>query len=158
MPPIERLRQCAAMNPHGFGFATAERVYKTMNLQDLVNELGHVDNDEAAVIHFRCATHGSIRTANCHPFRDDRSGVSFAHNGVLDIMPADDMTDSETAFRMVLVPVIWEHGLWSDEFVHAVGKIIGPSRFAFIDSDRHIRLFGNFIEQGGCYYSNGCFI
>lgn len=47
-------------------------------------------------MHFRFATHGSVRNRNCHPFRD--GDLFFAHNGVLPYPSVGDRTDSEFAF------------------------------------------------------------
>ena len=158
MPPKAILDRCAALNPHGFGFATKNRIYKTLSYSEFFDATKRIRKDEAAILHFRYATHGSIKLENCHPFRDAKTGVSFAHNGVLDIVPIGDMTDSETAFRTVLVPTIKEHGFDSDEFMLTAYEIKGPSRFAFIDSKGNYRMYGNFIQHNECWYSNRNFL
>lgn len=99
-----------------------------------------------------------INFLNCHPFRDEESGVSFAHNGILDIKPIDDMTDSETAFRTRIVPVIREHGFQSSEFIFTNYRIIGGSRFAYIDKKGEYRIYGAFTQHKGCWYSNRNFL
>ena len=158
MPPMAILARCAALNPHGFGFATKDRIYKTLSFEDFKREIKTIRKDETAILHFRYATHGSIKTSNCHPFRDDKTGVSFAHNGILNITPIGDMTDSETAFRTRIVPTIKEHGFASDEFIKANHDIIGGSRFAYIDKDGDYRLYGAFTHYKGCWYSNRNFM
>lgn len=158
MPPRAIIDRCANLNPHGFGFATRNRVYKTLSHQDFRRELNSISRDEAAILHFRYATHGSIKTDNCHPFNDKATGVSFAHNGILNIVPRNDMTDSETAFRDLIAPVIHEYGLFSDETASAVYEIIGGSRFAFIDTAGEFRIFGQFLLYHGCWYSNRNFM
>lgn len=154
MPPQGTLKRCAEANPHGFGFATKDRIFKTLSYKEFCKELKTISKDEAAILHFRYATHGSIKTENCHPFRDAKTGVSFAHNGVLPIVPYEDMTDSETAFRGLFVPVIREHGLHSEELCEEVFGIIGGSRFAFIDKDGETRLFGRFVRHLDYWFSN----
>ena len=154
MPPKGTLQRCAMCNPHGFGFATKDKIFKTMSFEALYKELKKISKEEAVVIHFRYATHGSIKRSNCHPFKDEITGVSFAHNGILSITPYQDMTDSETAFRGILAPVIKEYGLWSDELALEVFNIIGGSRFAMIDKFGEVRLFGHFSTHNDCYYSN----
>lgn len=158
MPPYSILKRCATLNPHGFGFATKDRIYKTLSFDEFYRELQTIDKYETAILHFRYATHGSIKLDNCHPFRDDDTGVSFAHNGILNIVPYEDMTDSETAFRGIFVPKIKEYGIDSDEFIIAVHNIIGGSRFAFIDKDGEYHLYGSFIQYNGCWYSNRNFL
>lgn len=158
VPPMAIIARCAALNPHGFGFATKDRIYKTLSFEDFKREIKTIRKDETAILHFRYATHGSIKTSNCHPFRDDKTGVSFAHNGILNITPIGDMTDSETAFRTRIVPTIKEHGFDSDEFIKANHDIIGGSRFAYIDKDGDYRLYGAFTHYKGCWYSNRNFM
>lgn len=158
MPPMAIIARCAALNPHGFGFATKDRIYKTLSFEDFKREIKTIRKDETAILHFRYATHGSIKASNCHPFRDDKTGVSFAHNGVLNITPIGDMTDSETAFRTRIVPTIKDCGFDSDEFIKANHDIIGGSRFAYIDKDGDYRLYGAFTHYKGCWYSNRNFM
>ncbi len=154
MPPLSILENCAKRNPDGCGLATADKTYKAMNFRTFAKHLAKVSTDEAAIIHFRYATHGSVCRANCHPFRDEQTGIAFAHNGVLSIRPIGNMTDSETAFRYDLLPIINEYGLYSREFAATVREIIGGSKFAFITPDGDLRTFGQFIEYDGCFYSN----
>ena len=158
MPPKAIIERCARLNPHGFGFATKDRIYKTLNFSEFCREIKTISKEETAILHFRYATHGSIKLENCHPFKDEISGVSFAHNGILNIVPYEDMTDSETAFRGILVPVIRRHGFGSDRFINSAFDIVGGSRFAFINSDGEYRLFGQFTQHGGCWYSNRNFL
>lgn len=158
MPPKSILNRCAMLNPHGFGFATKDRIFKTLDVEEFFKELNTIKKEDTAILHFRYATHGSIKTENCHPFRDEKSGVSFAHNGILNIMPVNDMTDSETAFRYSLMPIIRQHGLQSDTFINATHNIIGGSRFAFIDKDGEFYLYGSFTQYHDCWYSNRNFM
>lgn len=159
LPPFEIISRCAKRNPDGFGFAVPGRVFKSMSFKRFYKELQSVAKSEVpAVIHFRFATHGSIRLANCHPFRDENTGVSFAHNGVLSLVPDGDMTDSETAFRNVLLPEIENSGINSGKFKTAVSNVIGGSRFAFITDKGNIKMFGNYVRYSDCFYSNLNFI
>ena len=158
MPPKAILNRCATLNPHGFGFATKDRIYKTLSYDDFYRELKTIDRDETAILHFRYATHGSIKEANCHPFKDYETGVSFAHNGVLSIETTNDMTDSETAFRTRIVPAIRRHGFNSRQFDDENYSVIGSSRFAYVDNEGNYRLFGTFFKHGECWYSNRNFL
>jgi predicted glutamine amidotransferase len=109
------------------------------------------------MIHCRLATHGSICEANCHPF--ERDGVFFAHNGILNIEPIGDKTDSETAFVKYIYPVVKRYGLQSDETKNLVSSLIGSSKFCIFDTDNMtIRLFGAYEKMGGVYYSNTRFL
>ncbi|MBR1526823.1 MAG: class II glutamine amidotransferase [Prevotella sp.] len=140
-------------NSHGMGMCTPSDKYKGMSFDTLYRHLRKRSIDEPCLLHFRLATHGSIKNANCHPFYDAITDTYFMHNGILDIEPKGDMTDSETAFRDILVPEIKASGLDSDELAYAVNYIIGYSKFAFMQGDK-VRLFGDFLKRYGVYYSN----
>lgn len=152
MPPKYELKRAAMHNPHGFGFVSSGGVYmRTMDFDSFYKEVKKVGKDECCIMHLRIATHGSHKMDNCHPFK--KGDIYFAHNGVLDIRPHGDMTDSETAFQDILYPAAVEHGLGSPEFSLVVKRIIGRSKFAFMQGG-HIWMFGRFIEFNGLYYSN----
>lgn len=158
MPQQAILDRCALLNPHGFGFATKDRIFKTLSYKEFKEELRTIGKNETAILHFRYATHGSIKVENCHPFKDEDTGVCFAHNGILNIEPYEDMTDSETAFRGLIVPKIKEHGLFSREVNEEVFNVIGGSRFAMIDKDGEFNIYGRFTMHKDCYYSNQNFL
>lgn len=155
LPSYSTLRACYNANPHGCGFSTPSRIYKTLDFEKFINELYKVDEAEPCILHFRLATHGSIKRSNCHPFLDTRTGVTFAHNGILNIIPRGDKTDSETAFRDLFMPIIKNEGIYSPDLKAEVYKVIGSSKFAFMDADGNLKTFGQFTMYGdGCYYSN----
>ncbi len=140
-------------NPHGCGLVTPTDHYKGMSLDTLLRHQRGRDISQPCLLHFRLATHGSIKRANCHPFYDRESDTWFMHNGILDITPKGDMTDSETAFREILAPEIRSHGLCSDDLRYAVKHTIGTSRFAFLQGDM-VKLFGDYRQWHGCWFSN----
>lgn len=156
MPSYEDLKAMYNRNPHGCGFATPSRIYKTMSFAKFVHELDKVEDSEPCIIHLRLATHGSIGTKNCHPFKGrlaDGSDIYFAHNGILDINAVGDMTDSETAFKYRFIPVANNCGLYSRSFDRVVNDIIGYSKFAFLH-DGEVRTYGHFTEYKGLLCSN----
>ena len=158
MPPKAILNRCATLNPHGFGFATKDKIYKTLSCEEFFKAIKEIPRTETAILHFRFATHGSIKIENCHPFKDEKSGISFAHNGVLDIQTKDDMTDSETAFKRIFVPILRKHGISSPQLFCSIAEIRGNSRFAFIDKNGDYQLSGTFKQHKGCWYSNRNFL
>lgn len=151
MPKREILDACAIANPDGFGFASERDYYKTMSYDRFLDRLAMVRTDEACIIHFRLATHGSKRRGNCHPFKV--GDLYFAHNGVLPIVPDYDKTDSETAFRRYLAKPAATYGLQSWQMSRAVDAIIGTSKFAFLRGGE-IAAFGQFTDINGVLYSN----
>lgn len=153
MPSVSELRDAYNHNPHGCGFVSSNGLYwRGMSFKEFLKRIKGVGTEDACIIHFRIATHGSHKVTNCHPFR--HNDIYFAHNGVLDIRTYGDMTDSETLFLAKLVPTIERYGLYSPELTKVVEKHIGFSKFAFMQNGQ-IRAFGRWIEdENGCFYSN----
>ena len=112
MPSNEIINAAYHANPHGCGLISPSVFYKGLSYRSFKKHLQKVREDEPCIIHFRLATHGSIKRANCHPF--NRGDVWFAHNGILNIQPIGDMTDSETALQKVIYPAIVKYGYGSD--------------------------------------------
>lgn len=152
MPSKQILDACYKANPHGCGFVSSQGVFfKSLNYQDFLKQLKNVRQDDKCILHFRLATHGSIKEENCHPFKD--GDVYFAHNGILSINPIGDMTDSETAFKTHIMPQISEYGLNSTPAYKAIEKIRGNSKFAIM-ADGSVKLYGVFTQYEGLWVSN----
>ena len=163
-PSAKVIKTCCENNPDGFSAAWTENgkvnTFKSLNkngflkfYSDLRKKL---DKKESLIIHARIKTHGSISLANCHCWYSD--GVVFAHNGVLSIKNRDDLTDSETFFRDIFIP-IWRQSNhnWKD-CEKAINAIIGSSRFAFLNvSNGDIIHFGNYYKRNGILFSNTSF-
>lgn len=153
MPSKKDLKLAFQRNPDGCGFASESMNYHCLKFEDFWQHIKLVPKNEACIIHFRWATHGSVKVSNCHPFYDQDTNTWFAHNGILAFNPKGDITDSEYAFRRILAPALKNHDIYSREFEAKVKRIIGGSRFAFLQ-DGNLRAFGQYYEYKGCYYSN----
>ncbi len=152
MPSTDILRAAAIANPHGFGFATPNHVYKNLRYDKFIDKLSKVPASMPCIMHFRYATHGSVKQSNCHPFR--RGDLIFAHNGVLSIQPLGDMTDSETCLQQVVAPAVHKFGLDSQQAESIINEAREGSRFAIMQ-ESSVRLYGDFkLANDGCYYSN----
>ena len=152
IPEKKVLQAMHKANPHGMGFVSRSMHYNGMSFETFYQRLMFVPKNENIIVHFRYATHGSICAKNCHPFHKGR--IWFAHNGILDIKPRGDMTDSETAFRDILYPAMREYGLGSDEFDAIVDDIRGSSKFAFMDKDGNVLTYGSYMDYQGYMVSN----
>jgi predicted glutamine amidotransferase len=126
-------------------------LYKSLSFARFVREASKISEREAAVLHFRLATTGSVKESNCHPFR--RGDVLFAHNGMLSVEVTGDKTDSETFFERVLYHAVCRYGLFSDEVAAVMRPVSVYSRFAVMQGGA-VATFGSFSERGGCLYSN----
>lgn len=157
MPSERELRLAYEYNPHGCGFVSSNGLYwRGMDFEEFLRRVGGVSKEDACIIHFRIATHGSIGPKNCHPFRGELNGepVYFAHNGVLPIRPKGDVTDSEAEFRDVLLPAMGTFGYRSSEFSRLVARVIHTSKFAFMYRGE-ARVFGRwFRDSDGLLWSN----
>jgi predicted glutamine amidotransferase len=155
LPASSILELAAIYNPHGFGFCTKDRLFKTLDFERFMKETKKVSKDENCIIHFRYATTGRVKAANCHPFV--RGNVFFAHNGVLRIETRNDMTDSETFFEQRVYPAICRYGIDSKEVSGLMQSVSLYSRFALIQG-KTLKTFGRFTKYEGCYYSNLRFV
>lgn len=150
MPNMAILKRMYKKNPDGMGFCTPSKVYKTMNFNSFVDHLNDV-GDDACIMHFRWATHGSVKKSNCHPFT--KGGIKFAHNGVLPIESVDDKTDSQICFENVIYPSIKEFGWRSKEANDIITEAAGFSRFAIMNG-KDVMLVGKWYQLNGLYFSN----
>ncbi len=141
------------------GICTPTKSYRGLSFNAFYKAIKKVDSDEPCVIHFRLATHGSVKRANCHPFYDKETNTYFAHNGILNIQADRDKTDSETAFRHIFVHYILKYGLKSAETFNAVMQVRANtgSKFIFMQG-YEVKMFGNFQPFEGCYVSNKRFL
>lgn len=156
LPSDVLLKAAYNVNPHGCGFVSPTTFYKGLSYDRFKEHLTHVSIDEPCIIHFRLATHGSIKRTNCHPFK--HRDIYFAHNGILSIKPIGDKTDSETALQTIIAPAIETYGWNSPEANKIINQTCGHSKFALMRNDE-VLLFGQYIHaKNGCYYSNYRFI
>lgn len=163
-PSAATIKNCCDNNPDGFSMAWSDngevQTFRTLDKAAFMRAYKylykHLDKKESLIIHARIKTHGSVSLGNCHCW--ESSGVVFAHNGVLSIQNRGDLTDSETFFRDIFLP-IWngsKHN-WK-ECEKAINAVIGVSRFAFLDEKNgDIIHYGNFYNRNGILYSNTSF-
>ena len=151
MPSRDIFGKIKRLNHNGYGFVSTNHFHKGLDYRTFLCHLSKVSDDEDCIIHFRLATHGSICRANCHPF--SLGDIYFAHNGVLPIYPIGDMTDSETAFRAKIYPIIQRYGYGSSQADWTIRQICGFSRFAMMYKGE-VRLYGDYKILDGIYYSN----
>lgn len=152
IPSENELFMAHRIHPHGCGFISSSGLhYRGLDYNKFLTLLQMVPIEDECIIHFRFATHGSVKKSNCHPF--EKNGVWFAHNGILDIAPIGDKTDSETAFLKYIYPMIHDYGINSYETFEVIDGIIGGSKFAIM-VDGSVSIFGHFYEHEGRMYSN----
>lgn len=158
MPGDQTLRAAAAANRDGCGVMTSSGfIYKCLHkdLDQFLEVVNNLPKDEAVAIHFRWATHGSIKVDNCHPFAYDN--YAMMHNGVLPIRSRRDKTDSQIFLNKLLGPSLQTFGADSlvvQSMLNATG-----SRFAILDKkQKKINIFGRWHIIDGVYFSNLRFV
>lgn len=162
-PSFQRVKNMCENNNDGFAIVWKAkdepvRNYRTLNEKKFLKKYKeitstHKAKDVTMFIHARIKTHGTQRVENCHGWIEDKIGMAFAHNGILQIKNREDMTDSETFFRDIFAPV-FEVGGWSAGEL-AIKAIIGTSKFCFMDMYGNISHYGQYITgDDGVLYSN----
>lgn len=154
-------RACEA-NPDGFGIAyytkgdSSVQIFRTLDVKLFKKRYAEVCKRDpkttAVLIHARIKTHGTVKLENVHCWHDEASGLVFAHNGMLSIKNRDDMTDSETFFRDIFIPIL-SFGGW-EAANKAINACIGSSKFAFLNTKGEIFTYGQFVKDRGVLYSN----
>lgn len=166
--PVEYIKNSIENNPDGFSMAWNEagklKTYKTMSARAFLHAYRDITAslnpaDTGIIIHARIMTHGAKGLKNCHcwkSFVSTPDEMAFAHNGILSVPARNGMTDSETFLRDYFEPAYIDGGWLRATAI--IDHKIGSSKFAFIDREGNIRRFGNFISDGGCYYSNTSYL
>jgi len=111
--------------------------------------------DEAAVIHFRYATHGTIGKRNCHPFA--LHGRAVVHNGILNIASTEKSSDTAEFCRLVLGPMLAGVSASSPALRFLIEETIGAgNKIAVLEPDGSAVIYneGKGIWDGGVWYSN----
>lgn len=158
-PSKEIMKNCWDNNPDGAGIAWSDGrklflrkgMMKWSDFEKTYDELEL--KNAPAIIHFRIATHGTVKPENTHPFNVNESVIA-AHNGVLTVKNEGDWTDSETFFKRICAPILKSYSIESKEFQLCVQALIGTSKLAFITERGKIITYGHFNEHEKVLYSN----
>ena len=150
-------------NSDGFGMAWVENrtVHRFKTLASAAIAYNHYNkirskhgNTGPIILHFRLATHGKTDYANCHPFKV-RSGLVFAHNGILEVSHPNKSLSDTAAFCELLKQL-------PDNFLRERGVRVliematAGNKLAFLDRDGNVDIFGRDRghEVGGTWFSN----
>lgn len=165
LPPLSHIEKSWNSNSDGFGCLWTHngevRTYRTMDREKCMSFYRSIMGEKKWIntpmlFHFRFATHGSKCVSNCHAYHDDEYTVGFQHNGVLrfNVPIGMDITDSEYFFKYMFLPSYKMNGEDIEKISHVIDNLRGTSdKFAFIKGEE-LYMFGNFIKDNGCYYSN----
>lgn len=159
--PKNTLKTCAINNPDGMGIMYAENC-KLETFKELKNfELfySYYENLRKRFkgnicLHFRIKTHGTVSEKNIHPFYINRN-LAFMHNGIIDIEPKSDLSDTQVFNEMVLKGLP-KNFLSNKSILHLIEKSIGWSKLLFLDNLGNYTLINekDGIWKDGNWYSN----
>ena len=179
MPSQELLENMWYNNTDGAGFmynkdgkVQIEKGFMTYDaFEKALEEAGKTTDlkKAAVVLHFRITTHGGTKPENCHPFpvtdsigllkkRKLRTRLGVAHNGIIDITPRKDISDTMEYILSQLgplqraVPKFYKN----KDLMEMISNAI-DSKMAFLDKEGKIYTIGKFIEEGGIKYSNATY-
>ena len=161
-PAVKYLKSCYSNNPHGAGIAWVDEAGLHVKKgyfgwRRLWHDL-RVLEPYSVVLHCRIATHGSVSAENCHPFMLS-NGVAMAHNGIINIKPAQkNMTDSETFGRQVLERFSVE-GLEEPHIRWLLEQAIGYSKVVLLKNDGKTIILNRDLGETfqGVWFSNNSF-
>lgn len=161
--PLAILEKCEETNPHGGGVAWVAdgTVHFKKNITAAQAHELVKDKPLPHVFHFRIASIGGVIPALCHPFavrnkcNDELEGTTqaaFFHNG----------TVKDWKFFAKLAGVNYPEYASDSMVVARLVALRGKSiledlpigRFAILNADRSINLYGEFLDKDGCLYSN----
>ena len=129
----------------------------------------NLTKDDLVMIHFRFATAGKVDQGNTHPFPISSSVKELrklqgsydyivAHNGVFPGLSGHEkLSDTQKFIRDVLSsPSVYER-LDDPAMINLLNGYLLGSKLAIFNSTSRYYLLGHFIEDQGCFYSNGCY-
>ena len=172
LPSDKTLKECFISNPHGAGYMYRDHggqiiIHKGfMKFEEFLTSLrANTDRKKTEIcIHFRIATHGTIKPINCHPFPitselqplHDLNVVctrALCHNGKLSGYgdAKKDISDS-AFFAKMLYPC-----RTLQQYKTVLNRHSESSRF-IVMTGKFTVVNGNFIEDAGCLYSNDTYI
>lgn len=180
MPNKKTLRRCWENNRDGAGymfpsndsviikkgFMKWEEFYKS--LQHDIKKYGEFT---PFVMHFRIQTQGGVNKECTHPFplsndMDDlkklrvKTDIGIAHNGIIDLTTVGYRTQVSYSDTMKFITdylslIIHDRTYYYNQNTLTLIERLIDSKMAIMDGSGHTELIGKFIEDNGCYYSNG---
>lgn len=185
MPDRLILQNCFTNNPDGAGIMLASRgkVYGFkgfMNFEAFEQKLAKLEKkfgklrDLNIVMHFRITTHGGSIAANTHPFPVSNSykamrqlewvnDIGMAHNGIITCVSShidikkENVSDTMVFCRRVVYPISRSADILSNKSIQEALRLSADSKLAFLDKNGKLAVLGDFIVDGGVYYSNSTY-
>lgn len=181
-PTLQTLKECFVRNPDGAGFMVAidnKVIIRKgfMTWKDFKNGLNDFfrnlnDTDFSIVYHFRISTQGGTQPSLTHPFAlsqdyeqmrslEQVCDMGVAHNGIIRLTSdssVHDRNDTMTFIHDYLFDLVDKNTHWGKNAakIRLVKKLISgyPNKLAVLNANGYCTLIGDWIKDGGVYYSN----
>lgn len=185
VPSAEIMATCFVNNPDGAGFMLAAKGavhgYKgLMSYDEFIGELQGAEKKFGnlkkfpVVMHFRIGTHGSNVAGNTHPFplkggyREMRhtrweAEQGFAHNGIIYNTSKDpdilkfNVSDTMVFAKKFVNPIAKYVSIANDKEIAEALHAVAESKLCFLDRKGRLMTCGDFVQDGGIYYSNSSY-
>lgn len=175
LPSDDMLENCYWGNPDGCGFTYSRNGKVHINKGFFEFEKfkialkDQVKDGDAALIHFRIATHGKVVPGLTHPFPvcedfdemrklESVCDIAMAHNGILHSTYADDVSDTMSFARLLSETNVHNLATCDQQWRHVLEMMIRGSRVAILwSSGRVDRFGGGWILKDDVYFSNNSF-
>ncbi len=174
IPSDQVIKTMFAHNPHGAGYMIAKRgrVYIHKGFMDAESFLSaihaeRIRKDQTAVLHFRISTQGGVNPGLTHPFPlsasedhltalDLTCNCGIAHNGIIRLTSDSKarLSDTQIFIRDYLTELVTTPDDLQDAPLLAYIEELIQSKMVLLDRSGSYAKIGNFIEDGGCFYSN----
>ena len=183
MPSKKIFSQCFSSNDDGAGFMFPvngkvhyEKGFMSFTafkkgLKAAIKKYSVDTKDTPMVFHFRIQSQGGVKAELTHPFPVTRSyddmrklsgdvNLCCVHNGIIDFASSYkvvDYSDTMEFIREVLFPLTHKQETTYHKNKTLMGMLeylLNGNRFAIMDKNGYVELIGNWIEDGGVFYSN----
>ncbi|MCK9578540.1 class II glutamine amidotransferase [bacterium] len=173
LPTSDILTEASKRNPDGIGIAYTTNgkkkvmIEKGISLDYLlsINKEGEYLSNQSVIYHFRIATSGGKEKSHCHPFPlseklDDLSSTEglfntvLAHNGRMSSFENNKEYSDSQMFIHKIVSKLSFNDLSSIKIRRLFKAATQGSRFIFLNKNGNICKFGQWIKEGGLWYSN----
>lgn len=168
--PEEHLLESYKSNKDGCGFAYVStdytghkkiKIYKTMDYDKFLKNYNRAfkNNPESPfLIHFRIATHGTVDTFNCHPFKVNKN-LAFIHNGIISGVGTDAKKSDTQMFNDVILKNLPKDFYKYEHYKLLIEKFIVGSKIIMLDVDGNYQIYnessGHWLND--VWYSNSSY-
>ena len=180
LPKDDIIKRMFTHNPNGAGFmytyngrVEIRKGFMTLDgfMQALRNVHDRIGDKSPIVMHFRITTHGGTCPENTHPFPltsdiadmkrlSTSAKIGIAHNGIIKIQTRDNtVSDTQEYIADVIAPLYkHSHRFYKKQrYLDGIRDTINGSRMCFLTGDGKVYRVGNWVQDGGCWYSNSSF-